>query len=76
MDKFSPAVSMKQYHAAAKVLGVPLLDLFTDARTEMEMRLVEEFRSLPESAKAHWFGLIQIAKAGPASPGSDEADRP
>lgn len=50
------------YRSIAEALGVPLSELFTEARGAAEQILIEAFRDLPDARKDAWIEMAKLVQ--------------
>lgn len=62
-ENLDDGATLGTYKAIAVALGVPLGDLFGDARTRDEQNLLEAFRRLPPERQRGWLDMAALAAA-------------
>lgn len=63
IERGDSGVTLKVYCKIAEVLNVPLYTLFLDDLSEVELEIIQLYRSLPEDRRAGWDDALALAVA-------------
>ena len=63
LENLDEGCTIGRYMQYAAALGVTLADLFGEDRSEIEARLIEAFRKIPQEQHARVLGLLEIAES-------------
>lgn len=66
-EKMHPSAKLATYVACAKALGVTLEDIFGPDLSDIEAKIIEAFRSMPEAKRQQVAGLLDLIEAQPAT---------
>lgn len=66
-EKMHPSAKLTTYVACAEALGVTLEDIFGPDFSAMELKIIEAFRSMPESKREQVAGLLDLIEAQPGT---------
>lgn len=64
-EKMHPSAKLTTYVACAEALGVTLEDIFGPDLSDLESRIIEAFRSMPEAKRKQVAGLLDLIEAQP-----------